>query len=67
MGSPPIRTFLDYIPWEKSRSHPYQMSEPTQLALLDVEEKRLYSESLVVEKYLTHLLLLRPRISDLLC
>ncbi|KAK3532345.1 hypothetical protein QTP86_016026 [Hemibagrus guttatus] len=37
---------LEHLPREMSRRHPKQMPEPPQLAPLDVEEQRLYSELL---------------------
>ncbi|KAL7836401.1 hypothetical protein AOLI_G00276850 [Acnodon oligacanthus] len=46
LGSPPCRTCLEHLPREASRGHPHQMPEPPQLASLNMEEQRLYSEPL---------------------
>ncbi|XDV13813.1 hypothetical protein PO909_002140 [Leuciscus waleckii] len=45
-GSPPSGTHPEHLPRKASRRHPEQMPEPPQLAPLDVEEQRLYSELL---------------------
>ncbi|CAM4549908.1 unnamed protein product [Leuciscus chuanchicus] len=45
-GSPPGGTCLEHLPGKASRRHPEKMPEPPQLAPLDVEEQRLYSELL---------------------
>ncbi len=45
-GSPPGGTCLEYPPREAYKGHLIQMPEPPQLAPLDVEEQRLYSELL---------------------
>ncbi|KAM8748088.1 uncharacterized protein AB9X84_015870 isoform 2-T4 [Acanthopagrus schlegelii] len=45
-GSPPGGTCQEHLPREASRGHPKQMPEPPQLAPLDVEEQRSYSELL---------------------
>ncbi|KAF7228520.1 zinc finger protein ZIC 3-like, partial [Nothobranchius furzeri] len=44
--STPGWTCLENLTREASRRHPDQMPEPPQLALLDVEEQRVYSEPL---------------------
>uniref|UniRef100_A0A8C9VBM7 Coiled-coil domain containing 88C n=1 Tax=Scleropages formosus TaxID=113540 RepID=A0A8C9VBM7_SCLFO len=43
---PPSGTSPEHLPREASRRHPEQMPEPPQLAPLDAEEQRLYSELL---------------------
>ncbi|XDV34781.1 hypothetical protein PO909_004908 [Leuciscus waleckii] len=45
-GSPPGGTCLEHLPRKASRRHLEKMPEPPQLAPLDVEEQRLYSELL---------------------
>uniref|UniRef100_A0A3Q3W567 Uncharacterized protein n=1 Tax=Mola mola TaxID=94237 RepID=A0A3Q3W567_MOLML len=45
-GSPPGWACPKPLPWETSRRHPDQMSEPPKLAPLNTEEQRLYSEPL---------------------
>lgn len=40
--SPPRRTGLEHLPREASRGHLILLPTPPQLALLDVEEQRLY-------------------------
>ncbi|KAI3360722.1 hypothetical protein L3Q82_012864 [Scortum barcoo] len=45
--SPPGWTWPKHLSREASRRHPCEMPEPPQLAPLDVEEQRLYSEPLL--------------------
>ncbi|MEQ2282632.1 hypothetical protein AMECASPLE_002718 [Ameca splendens] len=45
-GPPPGGTCPEHLTREASRRHPDQIPEPPQLAPLDVEKQRLYSESL---------------------
>ncbi|MEQ2255054.1 hypothetical protein ILYODFUR_009835 [Ilyodon furcidens] len=45
-GPPPGGTCPEHLTREASRTHPNQMPEPPQLAPLDVEKQRLYSEPL---------------------
>ena len=49
-GSPPGGTCQEHLPREASHKHPIQMPEPPQLALLNVEEQRLYSELLLGDR-----------------
>ncbi|MEQ2255512.1 hypothetical protein ILYODFUR_014673, partial [Ilyodon furcidens] len=44
-GPPPGGTCLEHLAREASMKHPNQMPEPPQLAPLNVEKQRLYSES----------------------
>ena len=46
LGSPPSGACQEHLPRKASRGHPIKMPEPPQLAPLDVEEQRLYSELL---------------------
>ncbi|PWA25445.1 hypothetical protein CCH79_00005356 [Gambusia affinis] len=46
VSPPPGGMCPEHLTGEASRRHPTQMPEPPQLALLDVKEQRLYSESL---------------------
>ena len=46
LGPPPGWTCLEHLEREVVMGHPHQMPNPFQLATLDVEEQRLYSESL---------------------
>ncbi|XDV11088.1 hypothetical protein PO909_000118 [Leuciscus waleckii] len=45
-GPPPVGTCPEHLPGKATRRHQEQMPEPPQLAPLDVEEQRLYSELL---------------------
>ncbi|KAF7650212.1 hypothetical protein LDENG_00129660, partial [Lucifuga dentata] len=46
-GPLPSWTCLEDLPREATRGHPYYVPEPPQLTPFDVEEQRLYSESLL--------------------
>ncbi len=39
--------YLEHLPWEVTRRHPYQMTEPPQLAPFNAKKQRLYSKSLM--------------------
>ncbi len=49
-GSPPGGTCPEHLPKKASRRHLEQMPKPPQLAPLDVEEQRLYSELLLSDR-----------------
>uniref|UniRef100_A0A3Q3IA55 C2H2-type domain-containing protein n=1 Tax=Monopterus albus TaxID=43700 RepID=A0A3Q3IA55_MONAL len=52
-GPPPGGTCPEHLPRKAPRRHPKQMPEPPQLAPLDVEEQRFYSELLPGDRSFT--------------